>query len=102
MSQDWSLVEKNVEIIHNWHRLEHNWRTIGGVQCTAVHCALCTVHWIGAELSLDCKSDWMFRKYDFFFFFFFMGPIGSGLGLNCIGLSDSRQSPLIDIGLKSD
>ena len=39
-------------------------------------CTLCTpvppVHldWIGAGLSLDCKSDWMFRRDDFFFWFF--------------------------------
>ena len=69
------MVEKNVEIIHNWHRLEHDWSTIGSVQCTAVHCALCPVHWIGAGLSLDCKSDWMFSRRDIFFKFFFWGGV---------------------------
>ena len=27
------------------------------------------MHWIGAGLSLDCKSDWMFRR-DYFFLIF--------------------------------
>ena len=53
------------------------------MKCTAVHCALCIVHWIGAGLSLDCKSDWMFRRDDFFFDFFSCA-IGTGLGLDCM------------------